>query len=271
MAATLACLAPWSAAARSTQAVVPGPGTGIEGPGIPDPAEATRIALEATPDGRDLRDEAWHRLVAEAAAWPRDPEAFASATVVRPRWRDAIDDPDRFRGELLEATGRLEQMDPVRTPGVPDGAVVEWFIRTDPARGGEVVQAFLPATAAVSGRVGSTVTVVGRLLRRTELEARDGRVRSFATIVGVPSPVDAAGSAWSPGWVVALATLALLPIALLVRRAAKRRPPRRSSIDPHDDGGELPREDLPKDPAEALGVLAAEHSANGNVPMNRDR
>ncbi len=177
MAATLACLAPWSAAARSTQAVVPGPGTGIEGPGIPDPAEATRIALEATPDGRDLRDEAWHRLVAEAAAWPRDPEAFASATVVRPRWRDAIDDPDRFRGELLEATGRLEQMDPVRTPGVPDGAVVEWFIRTDPARGGEVVQAFLPATAAVSGRVGSTVTVVGRLLRRTELEASMRRGR----------------------------------------------------------------------------------------------
>lgn len=228
--------------------------------GIPDLSPPSRIALEATPDGRDLRDEAWHRLVAEAEAWPRDPRAFEAATVIRPRWADVVADPDRFRGELLEARGRLEQAAPVRTPGVADDAVVEWFVRTGADRDGPVVQAFVPFEASTAARTGRSVTVVGRLLRRTELEGRDGATRTFATIVGVPL-AELGSPGWSPGWVVALATLVLLPVALLVRRRARRsraaRPVALRDGTSESDGMGL-RDDLPTDPVEALGVLAAE-------------
>lgn len=240
-------------------------GASVESDSIPALDEATWIALDATPDGRDLRDEAWHRLVAEAARWPRDPQAFARATLVRPAWSEVVANPDRFRGMLFEVQGRLEQSSPVRTPGIGDGEVFEWFVRTGVERGsnaGEpVVQVFVPADAASSGRVGRPILVVGRLLRGTDLAGRDGTTRRFATIVGVPV-VGASASSWSPAWAVALATLLLLPIALIARRLAKQARSRRPPPDPAGDAPETEfrRDDLPSDPAEALGVLAAERS-----------
>lgn len=227
---------------------------------VPAIDETTRIALEATPDGRDLRDEAWHRLVDHVRGWPRTSEAFATATVIRPRWSEVLADPDRFRGELLEASGRLEQQDPVRTPGVRDGGVLEWFIRTEDGAGGVVVQAFVPAEAVGGARTGRSVAVIGRLLRRTDLEGRDGTVRPFATIVGVPLSPIASGTTPSAGWIVGLATLALLPIALLLRRAARRARGRRPAIHRSEDEEVPRRHDLPEDPAEALDVLASERT-----------
>lgn len=226
---------------------------------VPDLAPSTRIALEATPDGRDLRDEAWHRLANEASSWPRTRSAFDRVTVVHPRWRDVLEDPDRFRGALLEATGRLEQVDPVETPGISSGEYLEWFVRVESGDGGGVVQVFLPAIAAENALPGRTVTVVGRFLRRTELQGRDGATRSFATIVGVPLAAGATSSG-SPGWGVALATLILVPLALWARRLARRSRARPSrSIFDAAERTSL-REDLPRDPAEALEVLAAEGS-----------
>jgi len=227
---------------------------------------ATRVALDATPDGRDLRDEAWHRLVAEARRWPRDLHSFTQVAVTRPRWSEIVAEPDRFRGMLLEVRGRLEQATPVRTPGIEEGGVLEWFVRTgvdrDSTAGDAVVQVFVPAEAVADVRVGRTVAVVGRLLRRTDLEGRDGTVRRFATIVGVPLVGAASVSTWSPGWVVALATLVLLPVALFLRRIARRARMRRPHVDSIEaERDAIPhRDDLPSDPADALDVLAAERT-----------
>lgn len=247
----------------------------LDGP-LPPMNEVDRTALEATSDGIERREESWVRLLAHAATWPRDPKVLADAIeaspiVHRPDWLTWLVDPDPHRGTLVRVTGRLELATAFPWPvaGRPDAPrLAEWFVRPDaegeaPSAGAIQVWVIDPP-ALPPDRAPRRVEVVGRFLRVTELEGRDGIARGFPTIVGIAVPAAEAPSRWGAGAIVAITVVAMIPIVIWLRRLAKRplRPTRLAptSEDPADDR----RRDLPQDPAEALAVLEHEAARRGS-------
>lgn len=243
----------------------------VGGP-LPPLTESDRVAIEASTDGLERREEAWFRLLDHAATWPRDPRVLsesieASPIVQRPEWSAWLIEPDPHRGTLVRVTGRLEQATSFDWPNAGSAVsprLAEWFVRPDamegdPQTAGAIQVWVVDPPALAPDRAPRRVEVVGRFLRATELEGRDGVRRSFPTLVGVAVPVAETSSGWGGGAVVAILVVAMIPIVIWLRRLAKRpvRPARLlpSSAEPADDR----RRDLPTDPADALAVL--EHEA----------
>lgn len=241
------------------------------GPPLPPLSDDDRTALSATSDGIERREESWVRLLEHAAQWPRDQgslaEAIAASPIVqRPDWAAWTGDPESHRGSLVRVVGRLEQVTsfpwPVGDRESPP-VLAEWFVRPEwqegDAQTAGAIQVWVVDPPRLDpDRAPRRVEIVGRFLRVTAFEGRDGVVRAFPTIVGVAVPVAPTSSGWGPGTLVAVLVVAMIPIVIWLRRLAKRPTPRRfleaSPVSPEEDL----RRDLPPDPAAALEVLERE-------------
>jgi hypothetical protein len=253
------------------------PAAAEQGGPLPPLTESDRVAMEASTDGVERREESWVRLLDHAATWPRDPRALseaiaASPIVQRPDWPAWLADPDLQRGTLVRLSGRLEQATAFPWPSTHSAdapRLAEWFVRPDaregdPQTSGAVQVWVVDPPALAPDRAPRRVEVVGRFLRVTELEGRDGVRRAFPTVVGVAVPVAEAPAGWGRGGIVALLVVAMIPIVIWLRRLAKR-PVRPARLMP---SGEMPaddrRRDLPTDPAQALAVLEHEAAREGS-------
>lgn len=247
-------------------------GLALGGPPLPSLSEDDRTALSAASDGIERREESWVRLLEHASEWPRDRDSLtgaiaASPIVERPDWTAWLLDPESHRGSLVRVSGRLEQATEFPWPsGDGDDApsLAEWFVRPEWQEGdaptsGAIQVWVVDPPRLDPDRAPRRVEIVGRFLRVTELEGRDGVVRAFPTVVGVAAPVAATTPGWGPGTVVVALVVAMIPIVIWLRRLAKRSPPRRWLVAEFEEPNlEERRRDLPPDPAEALEVLERE-------------
>lgn len=240
-------------------------------PPLPPLSADDRTALSAASDGLERREESWVRLLEHASEWPRDRDSLtgamaASPIVERPDWQAWLLDPESHRGSLVRVSGRLEQATAFPWPaGDGDDApsLAEWFVRPEWQEGDAQTAGALQVWVVdpprlAPDRAPRRVEIVGRFLRATELEGRDGVLRRFPTVVGVAVPVAATSSEWGPGTVVAILVVAMIPVVIWLRRLAKRPAPRRFLDTAFDEPKENLRRDLPPDPAEALEVLERE-------------
>lgn len=239
-------------------------------PTLPPLDAEDEVALAASSDGIDRREEAWHRLVRHVAAWPTDPALLrsamdGSAIVRRPDWAAWLLDPDLHRGSLVVVAGRLEQATPMPSGGgeVPASPrIAEWFIRPeaegDPQTSGAIQAWVVEPPDLPPDRAPRRVEVVGRFLRVTELEGRDGIARRFPTIVGVARTAEPPAGPGGTAAILLVLILVMTPIFLWLLR--RRRTPSRIAATPAEPIADeaSPRSDLPADPAEALGVLEQE-------------
>lgn len=243
-------------------------------PSLPELSAPDATALSASTDGTERREEAWIRLLEHVRRWPTDPAALraaveASPVVRRPDWPSWLVDPDAHRGRLVRIAGRLEQSTPVPWPSgerAGGAGLAEWFIRPDldeDATAGAIQVWVVNPPPLAPDRAPRRVEVVGRFLRATKLEGRDGVVRGFPTVVGVAMSAPKA-SGWGPGPLIAILVVAMIPIVIWLRRRSKR-PAGRLRFRA-GDGEVAPREDradLPSDPAEAMAVLEREAREEG--------
>ena len=241
-------------------------------PPLPPLSDDDRTALSAASDGIERREESWVRLLEHVLHWPRDRAALvgaieASPIVQRPDWGAWLVEPEAHRGGLVRVVGRLEQVTSFPWPtGDRENspALAEWFVRPDWQEGGAQTAGALQVWVVDPPRLDPDraprrVEIVGRFLRATELEGRDGVVRAFPTVVGVAVPVAPTRSAWGPGTLIVVLVVAMIPIVIWLRRLAKRPTPRRFlEGDFEESSREDLRRDLPPDPAEALEVLERE-------------
>ena len=243
---------------------------------LPTLSEDDRAAIEATSDGIERREESWVRLLEHVSQWPRDRAEIvaaidASPIVQRPDWPAWLIDPEPHRGSLVRVIGRLEQATAFPWP-IGDRAeppvLAEWFVRPERQEGdaqtaGAIQIWVVDPPRLDPDRAPRRVEIVGRFLRATELEGRDGVLRGFPTVVGMAVPVAATSTGWGPGTLVAVLVVAMIPIVIWLRRLAKRPPPRRFIDAAFDEPIEDRRRDLPPDPAEALEALEREASREG--------
>jgi hypothetical protein len=251
---------------------------------IPPLDSEALAALAAASDGLDRRDEAWHRLLEGARAWPTDPDSLRAAidaapTVRRPDWGGWLLEPDPHRGSLVRLRGRLEQETAFEWPTIRGDEspprLAEWFVRLEAVPGEDpsppTVQCWVvdpPRSAA--GRGPREVEVVGRFLRVTEERSRDGVARRWHTFVGVAMPPQDPAMAASPEWLLPAVVMGMLALVVWLRRLGRggRSGGASPRPTPSDEAPPPPRGDLPTDPAEALAVLRQEASpsAAGDRP-----
>ena len=166
--------------------------------------------------------------------------------------RTALGDmgPMVVAGTLLQSATR---------PASPDSGadrIEEWFVETADGRVLAIAVPLLasdPSAMGGEGRRGRRVELRAAPFGTLEAVARDGERRQWPLLIG--RPVATAGVGSGAVVVVAATLLAAGGWFVLRRRLAARRGVLESSTRPHVEGGEPPM-DLPKDPAEALAVLA---------------
>lgn len=153
-------------------------------------------------------------------------------------------------GRLLQSSSRPAP------PGTGAVVVEEWFVE---AADGRVLAIAVPlqelerTTLGGEGRRGRRVEVRAVPVGTLEATSRDGEVRAWPLLVGRPVPT--AGVSTGAVAVIAATLLAAGGWFILRKRLAGRLPAIEPPTRPHAEDGEPPM-DLPKDPADALAVLA---------------
>jgi len=232
--------------------------TGARAAAAPPLTDEQLTRLETAYDGRDHREEAFIALLENMRDW--DGEQRNISVRLHPDIETMIEQPDRYRGNLVHLTGRVVQRTALPPP---HEGVVECFLRDDAGRP-LLVYVIAPDREADPLREGSRVDIVARFYKRVDFTARDGTRRSYAAFVGAhPRLITAAAGA------TGITSLAVLSIALLMmfivfalliaairrhRSTSPRAPARRlarDAIPPELDD----TADLPDDPADALSEL----------------
>lgn len=231
---------------------------------IPPLTDEQTVRLETAHDGRDHQEEAFVALVENLLAW--DGDIGDTPVRIEQNILAMLDDPDRFRGEIVRLTGRIAQITPLASPH--DG-LLECFIRDQADRPllAYVVIGKGPDEdpgEALALREGLRVELFARFYKRVDFTARDGTERSYAAFVGAhPRVISqvAAGTEVTYLAVVSVGLLVLLVVfVVLIAAARRRRRDHRRSPSQRLSPESVPPElddttDLPDDPAEALTEL----------------
>jgi len=135
-------------------------------------AQATQA--QTTQDWPSERFESlWREVAAAAPSGVLTAEKVASLPVIsRPVWGDIP------AGAWLHISGKLEQCTPLGTTH-PDGQ--EWFVRDE---SGDPIAVYAMTTAQY--RIGSVVTILGRDAGVIRLADRQGIMREYQAVIGVP-------------------------------------------------------------------------------------
>jgi hypothetical protein len=224
---------------------------------MPPLTDQQRTRLETAHDGRDHREEAFMALVENLRAW--DGTIGNVPVRLEPDIDAKLNDPDRFRGEIVRLTGRVVQVTPLPAPH--DG-VLECFVRDERGRPMLVYLVPIAGGDAAHLRERSHIEIFARFYKRVDFTARDGQVRSYAAFVGAhPRTVASAGGGVTHLAIISIALPGLLIVMILLvlvirrqRKAGARKPSARlatESVPPILDD----TADLPDDPAEALKEL----------------
>lgn len=169
---------------------------------------------------------------------------------------------------LMGLSGTLEQASVVARPLVEGGGGVgEWFIRTSD---GSTIACAVQEPPTPSPSPGTIVELVGFPAGMLEATGRDGVVRSWPLFTSRFTGVVTAPSGGSPlPYIVGGVLLLLAAWMVLVIRT--RRLVRGVTPVPARavEAAEALEADLPKDPAEAMSVLAARHESESNAMESR--
>lgn len=227
---------------------------------FPPLTDQQTVRLETAHDGRDHREEAFIALVENMRAW--DGEMGDTPVRLQPDIDAMLDDPDRFRGEIVRLAGRIAQMTALPTP---HEGVLECFVRDEDNR---PLLAYI-VTDAIGDpmsrvREGSRIELFARFYKRVDLTARDGQVRSYAAFVGAHPRIISPSAAQTEVTHLAVITIALLALlvvfVLLIMAVRRQRSSRDRPASRRLNVEAIPPElddtaNLPDDPAEALSEL----------------
>ncbi len=260
----------------------------------PPPLNDTqRVMLGDTADFSGTADEAGlYALLQNARQWADDPqENMVGATV--PDFPAIRAEPAEHRGGLFLITGTLESivdMGLLSRVGYED---VRALTVRAPRGGVVIVYLAAPPTLAIARTLGphqipeargAKVELAARFFKFIQQPNRDGQTMTYPVFVGRSMQVDA--DAASGGGAGPSVTVYVLPIALvllmlgayaMIRRAAAGRPSALEERRARREAEQMAqrqtveyRDDLPGDPADALGSLDNEHHAEEAHGDRRD-
>lgn len=227
---------------------------------IPALTSEQQARLDMVVQESNGRDDPFAALVEHLETWPASDEIDLDTEPLRRSvdWGTIGSDPGAKSGELLLLKGTLLQRSDweISYSKMP---VQEWFIQS----GSETVIAFVRVDE-VQPRIGAGVSVIGRFYTTISATARDGIVRSWPAIVGVPVRVSEDAAVVLPLVLVGVVVIAGA-VVLWLRRGAMRSTSTNTAQAlaalRQDADEEQVEAELPDDPAEALGVLRHESTS----------
>ena len=190
-------------------------------------------ALRSAQDGADFAETpGYRRLLFHVRAMP--PADFTSRVTGWLDWQDAVDHPERWRGEFVRVRGVVARLEAVKLHGQDAGIedVYRGFIsETDGTEPVVFDCVDRPPDVHVSTAVKDTLDIEGVFYRTVQFDSRDGKVRDVPYLVARSLAIQESSAKLQPPLVVALEVIGVVAGSVAVGLAIVRWGGRRSKRD----------------------------------------